>query len=42
MIAVCDTEMRSNYESNHIAIGRAVFPLLYSEFTPAGGRYTLL
>jgi hypothetical protein len=42
MIVACDTEMRSNYQSNHITIGRAVFPLLYSEFTPEGGRYTLL
>ena len=42
MIAACDAEMHSNYESNHVAIGLAVFPLLYSEFTPGGGRYTLL
>ena len=42
MIAACDAEMHTNYDNNRVRIGLAVFPLLYSEFTPAGGRYTLL
>jgi hypothetical protein len=41
-IVACDTEMQENYNKNHIAIGQHIYPFLYSEFTPDGGRYTLL
>lgn len=41
-IVACDNEMRENYKINHEAIGQHIYPFLYSEFTPDGGRYTLL
>jgi hypothetical protein len=41
-IVACDTEMQQNYNENHEAIGQQIYPFLYSEFTPDGGRYTLL
>ena len=41
-IVACDDEMRMNYAINHVAIGQKIYPFLYSEFTPDGGRYTLL
>lgn len=41
-IVACDTKMQENYTENHIAIGQQIYPFLYSEFTPDGGRYTLL
>lgn len=41
-ITACDSEMRDNYHTNHVAIGEQIYPFLYSEFTPDGGRYTLL
>ena len=41
-IIACDNEMQKNYNENHIAIGQQIYPFLYSEFTPDGGRYTLL
>lgn len=41
-IVACDNEMRENYQENHVAIGQNIYPFLYSEFTPDGGRYTLL
>jgi len=41
-IVACDDEMRKNYDENHIEIGQQIYPFLFSEFTPDGGRYTLL
>lgn len=41
-IVACDNEMQQNYNENHVAIGQQIYPFLYSEFTPDGGRYTLL
>lgn len=41
-IIACDNEMQKNYNENHVAIGQQIYPFLYSEFTPDGGRYTLL
>ncbi len=42
LIWAVDYAMRSNYAENHTAIGKTIYPFLYAEFTPGGGRYTLL
>lgn len=42
LVSNCDAEMTRNYELNHKEIGKNIFPFLYSEFTPDGGRYILL
>ncbi len=42
MIQVINSNMRSSYDQNIKMIGKNIFPIIYAESTPEGGRYTLL
>mmetsp|Transcript_39793 Transcript_39793/g.79755 ORF Transcript_39793/g.79755 Transcript_39793/m.79755 type:complete len:432 (-) Transcript_39793:166-1461(-) len=41
-ITACDAMMQENYAKNHAEVGKTIYPFLFCEFTPDGGRYTLL